>query len=286
MRYTSKYMKRVIFIIVSLILVGVGLFFLKDYLPQLTSAQGELKVESSPKTTIFVNGENKGTAPLSVKLNPATYEVRLEPEDTSATAPWQQQVPVNKGVETFVNISLGPTESASTWQIVTLEKIKGNTELAIASQKDGSEIFINGERKGTTPLSFQDLPVGMHEVRLASQGVSDTLIKLNITKGYKVQLSAHPAQLGTAEQPEASESATPEDTTKKTDSKQVMVKILSTPTGWLRVRSEASKNGEELAKVNPDEQFPLVEEKTDWYKIEYESGKEGWVSSEYAEKVQ
>ncbi len=133
-------MKKVIFILVLLILAGVGLYFGRDYLPQLTSAQGELKIESSPKTTVFVNGESKGEAPLTVKLNPATYEVRLEPQDTTATAPWQQQVTVGKGVETFVTVILGPTEAASTWQIVTLEKIKGETELAISSQKDGSEI--------------------------------------------------------------------------------------------------------------------------------------------------
>lgn len=277
-------MKRVIFIIVLLILLAVGFYFGRDFLPQLTSNKGELTVQSSPKTTVFVNGENKGQTALTTQLAPGMYEVRLEPEDTSATAPWQQQVQVNRGVETFVTVTLGPTESASTWQIITLDKTNGTTELAIASQKDGSEIFIDGERKGTTPLSFQDLAVGMHEVRLASTGVSDTLIKLDLPKGYKVQLSAHPAGLAGTPDSTASDSATPTEDGKT--SAQVKVKILSTPTGWLRVRSEPSTSGSELAKVNPDEEFPVVEEQTDWYKIEYKDGEEGWISSQYAEKVE
>ena len=277
-------MKRVIFIIVLLILLAVGFYFGRDFLPQLTSNKGELQVQSSPKTTVFVNGESKGQTALTTQLAPGTYEVRLEPEDTTSTAPWQQQVQVNKGVETFVTVTLGPTEAASTWQIITLEKTKGVTELAIASQKDGSEIFIDGERKGTSPLSFQDLTVGMHEVRLASSGVSDTLIKLDLPKGYKVQLSAHPAGLASTE-PTASESATPAEGT-ATASKEVKVVILETPTGWLRVRSEPNTSGSELAKLNPDEQFVLVEEQTDWYKIKYEDEKTGWISSEYAKKVE
>lgn len=282
MRYTNTNMKRVIFIIVLIILLGVGFYFGRDFLPQLTSSRGELTVQSSPKTTVFVNGESKGQTALTIPLAPGTYEVRLEPEDTSSTAPWQQQVPVGKGVETFVTVTLGPTESASTWQIITLEKTKGTTELAIASQKDGSEIFIDGERKGTSPLSFQDLAVGMHEVRLASSGVSDTLIKLDLPKGYKVQLSAHPAGM---EPTTATDSATPANGS-TTTAKEVKVKILETPTGWLRVRSEPNTSGSEVAKVNPDEQFVLVDEQTDWYKIKYEEEKTGWISSQYAEKVQ
>ncbi len=124
-------------------------------------------------------------------------------------------------------------------------------------------------------------------MRLVSQGVSDTLIKLDLAKGYRVQLAAHPAQTGeAAEDPEATDSATPATGSDDPESKQVMVKILTTPTGWLRVRSEPNTSGTELAKVDPDEEFPLVDEQTDWFKIEYEDGEEGWISSQYAEKVE
>jgi len=63
---------------------------------------------------------------------------------------------------------------------------------------------------------------------------------------------------------------------------------LSTPTGFLRVRSEPSTAGEEVAQVDPGDRFPYLEtdEDTGWFKIEYEDGEEGWVSNQYAKKVE
>ncbi len=50
------------------------------------------------------------------------------------------------------------------------------------------------------------------------------------------------------------------------------------------MRKEPSTSAQELAKVNPGEEYPLLEEKSGWYKIEYEIGKEGWISATYAQK--
>lgn len=61
------------------------------------------------------------------------------------------------------------------------------------------------------------------------------------------------------------------------------VKILDTPTGFLRVR--ASIGGSEIGQVTPGETYPLVEEKSGWFAITFEEGKTGWISSDYAEKV-
>ncbi|TEU02499.1 SH3 domain-containing protein, partial [Candidatus Woesebacteria bacterium] len=70
--------------------------------------------------------------------------------------------------------------------------------------------------------------------------------------------------------------------------KQVEVEIISTPTGFLRVRNEPSTLGEEVGRVEPGERYPYLDEDedTDWLKIEYEEGKEGWVSGQYAKKVE
>ena len=68
---------------------------------------------------------------------------------------------------------------------------------------------------------------------------------------------------------------------------EVKVEILSTPNGFLRVRSAATTDSQEVSRVNPKDIFVLVEESGDskWYKIEYETGKTGWISSQYAKKL-
>jgi uncharacterized protein YgiM (DUF1202 family) len=76
-------------------------------------------------------------------------------------------------------------------------------------------------------------------------------------------------------------------------SESEFVEILSTPTGFLRVREEPSSLGKEIGQVEPGKNYVLVEtdEKTGWFKIEYlpaqagEDGKVGWISNQYAKKL-
>jgi|694.fasta_scaffold00773_31 hypothetical protein len=63
------------------------------------------------------------------------------------------------------------------------------------------------------------------------------------------------------------------------------VEISKTSVGFLRVRNNPSTTGAEVAKVNPGAKFDVLEEKSSWYKIEYESGKTGWISGTYTRKL-
>ncbi|MFZ2663842.1 MAG: PEGA domain-containing protein [Patescibacteria group bacterium] len=58
-------------------------------------------------------------------------------------------------------------------------------------------------------------------------------------------------------------------------------KVLDTPTGWLRVRSDSSLNGTEISRVTSGNSYTVIEEKTDWVKIKVSDTVEGWVSSAY-----
>jgi uncharacterized protein YgiM (DUF1202 family) len=63
------------------------------------------------------------------------------------------------------------------------------------------------------------------------------------------------------------------------------VLILQTPTGFLRVRDQASLNGAEIGQIKPGETYQLLDDKTTgWYQIQLTNGKTGWISSQYAQK--
>ena len=66
------------------------------------------------------------------------------------------------------------------------------------------------------------------------------------------------------------------------------VKIKPNSLGFLRVRSGAGRSNSEVAQVKVGETFDILEESNGWYKIEYEPGKEGWISgsSQYTEKIE
>jgi len=65
----------------------------------------------------------------------------------------------------------------------------------------------------------------------------------------------------------------------------IQIKIKPTGLGFLRVRSGPGTGNAEVGRVDEGKTFAVLEEKSDWYKIEYETGKEGWISSVYAEKL-
>ncbi|OGK55480.1 hypothetical protein A3B56_01175 [Candidatus Roizmanbacteria bacterium RIFCSPLOWO2_01_FULL_45_11] len=274
-------MKKILLALTGIVIIGVGLFLGRDYLPKFTSGDGELRVESSPKTTVFVNGENKGQTPLVQSMSQGKYDIKLLPENEQSTASWQQQVTLNPGVQTFVNVNLASTDASSSWEMITLEEGKaGNSEISIFSYTDPAEIFFDDERKGTTPLSFQDVSAGTHNVRLLAPGHAENTIKVTMTPGYKLLLTA---QLPRTDAPstESPENNTDGQAEGQSTTKE-SVTILDTPTGWLRVRSEPSTSGEEVARVDPETSYPLVDEQSGWYQIEYETGKEGWISAQYA----
>lgn len=282
-------MKKVVIAILVVIILGVGLYFARDYLPQLSSSKGELRIDSAPKTTVFINGENRGQSQYSEQLNPGDYDVKLLPENESTTASWQQQLKVNPGVQTYINANLTSTVASSSWEIITLEKIgRGSTEISIFSATEPAEIFFDGERKGTTPFSFQDISAGTHDIRLIAPDHVENTIKITMTPGYKLTVNA---QLSLDEQAQKKAEEEKKDDEKKTDEKKdsstsskTTITIKETPYGWLRVRDDSSTGGKELGKVDSGDTFELLAEENGWYKIEYEKGEEGWISGTYAEK--
>lgn len=66
---------------------------------------------------------------------------------------------------------------------------------------------------------------------------------------------------------------------------QKLVEILSTGTGWLRVRSTPSLTGDEVSKVNVGEKVTFLDENGSWYQIKLSDGKTGWISAAFAKKL-
>lgn len=63
------------------------------------------------------------------------------------------------------------------------------------------------------------------------------------------------------------------------------IKIKPTGIGYLKVRSSASTGSTQVGKVDEGAIFNVIEVKNGWYKISYETGKDGWVSGTYVESV-
>ncbi|MBU1085673.1 MAG: PEGA domain-containing protein [Candidatus Beckwithbacteria bacterium] len=278
------------------------------------SKKSALSVTTSPKATIFLDGEHLGSTPYyNEKLKSGQYVLKIVPESTGqALNPWEGRITLSPSILTVVNRELGLTADSSSGEILSFEPLadKNATSISVVTTPDGAVVNLDGEPKGFAPLSIDNISEGDHVLVITSPGFKQKTIKAKTVKGNKliasVQLARDTSDIIEEEKeqeatpsatpkasPKATPSATPKASPKATssdDPARPYVEINSPDTGWVNVRSEASTTGGDdtiLTKVDHGEKFPLVDTTVNgWYQIEYETGKEGWISGKYAEKFE
>ncbi len=269
-------------VVIFVAVLGIGGF---KFITGGSSVAG-LKVLSSPTASIFLNDKLIGKTPYDDKYGSGEYILKLIPEGISEqSVSWQGKINLNPSVLTYVNRDLGTSELTSAGEILTLEKISAAVaQLAVISQPDGATIIVDGQEKGNSPLSAFEVTAGDHEIAVSSPGFTTRTVRAIAVSGYKLLVNVQLALAPGLEVP-----ATGSATTSPVKSAEVArpyVLIKDTPTGFLRVRMEPSTSATEAAQVKPGGKYPYLDEQSGWLKITFETGKSGWVSGTYAEKVE
>lgn len=301
-------MKR--FIKVGLILLTATLLSGCSLLPG--RKKSALSVTTTPKATVFLDGEHLGQTPYyNEKLKSGEYVLKIVPESSGqALNPWEGRVTLSPGILTVVNRELGLTPDSSSGEILSFEPLadKNAISISVVTSPDGAVVNLDGEPKGFAPLSIDNISEGDHLLVISSPGFVEKSIKAKTVKGNKliasVQLARDTSELPEVDEDEDSEatpSASPKSTPKATpktspkaspktgsgtELERPYVEINSPDAGWVRVREEASTASDELTKVDHGETFPLINTDSGWYQIEYETGENGWISGKYAEKYE
>jgi hypothetical protein len=294
-------MKKLFLLLLPLVLAGLvfGGYLLYS---GRTTGKGALQVTSVPQSNVYLNGKLIGKTPLCKcelpdMLDVGNYTIRLEPTDKDLL-PFEEKVPIGKSILTVVDRTFGKG-GTSEGSVITLLPVddKKSVELLLLSFPDKSDIFLDNNPFGQTPTLQKNVTESDHEVKLIKQGYKDKAIRIRTVAGYKLvatvylgideNLSSSSASASPSAKISGKVTPTP---TLKPGSKVSptptgpSVTILQTPTGFLRVRAEASVSSAEIARVTPGETYPLEDESTGWYQIKLTDGKLGWVSSQYAEK--
>ncbi len=293
-------MKRKVVFFTVIILIILAIAGTIKLISSRTPKEGELRVESSPSVSVFLDNKHLGRSPYREKVQAGEYTLRLVPESTTGNiAPWQGKISVGANLLTFVNAVLSESELSSAVDVLWLEKsIASKPELSVITNPDGASVVVDDITKGITPLTLQDLPEGDHSLTVTSPGFLTRTMKIKLTVGYKLiaslklALSATGASDVTAS-PSATTSITPTPTLKsgtktatssattQTPQKPYVV-IKDTPTGFLRVRMDPSTTATEAGRVNPGDKFHVFDEQTGWFQISYDGTNKGWVSGTYA----
>lgn len=267
---------KIILIMVGLLVLIFAIFFgLSFFKPR----KAGIRIETTPAAAVFIDGVRVGKTPYEATRNSGEIDLKLVPESTD-TGPteFETKILLSSGIKTIVKRTFAKTFEASFGEIVSFEKTGGKASIAVVSDPDSAQVSIDGKAYGFTSFKTSSVTIAQHQIVISAPGYLEATMAVQPVAGYKLTIIAKLAQGAT---PVQTPSPTPTSKLKQ------MVEILTTPSGFLRVRESANTNSEELARVKPKDKFVLLEEdlKTGWYKIEYEEGKEGWVSGEYAKKV-
>ncbi len=291
--------KGIIIIVVVLALVLIGLIVKSKFFGR--QGPGALQISTTPQATVFLDGTQVGITPyFDDKIKSGEHTVKLVPELSNGEnlTSWEGKVTLLPGILTSIKRTFAANESESSGEIITLEKAgrKDQSSLAVISVPDQAVVKLNGDPKGFTPLSLEDLTPADYQITISSSGYEEKTVAAHTIGGYKLIVNVKLAQTmegieeatpssETGEETEAT--ATPTPKAEATPPAKPYVKVKETPTGFLRVRLGPSTSATETAQIKPGEMYSyLDEEDNGWYKIEYEKGEEGWVSGVYVDLVQ
>ncbi len=270
-------MKKVLLILLVFIsLISILIQFGKGPLEKVMGASGRsgLQVDSNIKAKVLIGGKEVGETPFSDNnLTEGELLVSLESaEESSVSAvPWKGYVKLNPGTLTVVNRNLEGNVQASSGEVITLESGKGVT---IVSTPPEAEVTVDGVVVGRTPITLSDMSSGDHQFILSKENFVKRSIRAKLVEGFNLVLTV---DLAIAEA-----DLTKLPTVPVSSTAQVVIK--NTPTGFLRVRNTPSINAAEVGQVKPGETVVMLEEIPNWYRIRLTDGKEGYISSSYAEK--
>lgn len=266
--------------VILLVILGIGFivglaFFLIGY---FKPKEASIFVETTPTSLVYINGREVGRTPYRSSVSPGEVIVKLVPEARDvALAPFETKVNLLSGIETVIRREFGGTEDVSSGEIISFEKVGGKeASLAVVSVPDSAQVKIDGAIRGFAPVKPPITP-GEHQITVSAPNYAEGVISIRTLVGYKLTVVVKLAASGETKEEEVLQ-----------EQLQTLVEILPTDTGFLRVREKPGPAGAEVAQVKPGQRFLFLEEdaQTGWYKIEYEKGKEGWVSNTYSKKVE
>ena len=128
--------------------------------------EGTLIVTSQPVgASVLIDGKARGSTPLSLKLPFKDYEIRVSKEGHASRS---RVVKVAGAEPTRVDVALESLAPVETMAVI------------IASNPGGAIVFVDGARKGPTPLTIS-VTVGNHEIKLQAPELPDCVRTLGVT---------------------------------------------------------------------------------------------------------
>lgn len=274
-----------IFLLLVPVFIAIIVFLVVTFFLDPSFGKGALQATSTPESNVYLDGKLIGKTPLCKcelqdMLPSGVHDIKLIPTSGDLST-YEERITITKSTLTVVDRTFN--NSSSEGSVINLTSLdnKDSMELFVISFPDKSNVFLDNNIVGSTPLLLKDITQSDHDLTIKKDGYKDKTIKIRTALGYKLNvLVALGINLVSVVIPPAS---SPSAEPKPAVAIQKVV-ILQTPTGDLNVRESGSLNSAKIGKVYPGDSFDLVDEKDNWFEIKLQDGKTGWISAIYAKK--
>lgn len=274
-----------IFLLLVPVFIAIVVFLVVTFFLDPSFGKGALQVTAIPESNVYLDGKLIGKTPLCKcelqdMLPSGVHDIKIIPT-TGDLSTYEERITITKSTLTVVDRTFN--NSSSEGSVINLTSLdnKDLMELFVISFPDKSNVFLDNNIVGSTPLLLKDITQSDHDLTIKKDGYKDKTIKIRTALGYKLNvLVALGINLVSAVAPSASSSSAE-------PSPAVVIQkvvILQTPTGDLNVRESGSLDSAKISKVYPGDSFDLVNEKDNWFEIKLQNGKTGWISAIYAKK--
>ena len=165
---------------ILMLLTTGGAFAAKRYFsaPPVV-AKGTLAVTTTPAgANVVIDGQQRGQAPMTIELAAGEHVLQVALDGSSRTIPFK----VNPGVEVS--------------QVIDLPKVVAATgQLQIRTEPSGARVLVDGQKKGPSPVTVDNLAPGVHMVTVEGPSGSmtqDVTVQSGATASLVVPLNAPP----------------------------------------------------------------------------------------------
>ncbi len=252
-----------------IVLICIGFLVFKFFKPRAAG----LSIEANIASNVYLDGKKVGITPFDGSVPAGDGRVlRLIPVDSHyGSYFFETKLNLISGIKTVVRENLGESDADTSGEVVSLQKsVMDDLALSVVSNPDAAQVSIDGISRGFTPIRVGNLSKGEHAVTISLSGYGSRSFLVKTVPGFMVTILVKLNIEKKVEKVEPSQNVS-------------IVRILDTPTGFLRVREKPSTVSSEVGQVRPGETYELIskDEKLGWLQIKLD-GKDGWISDDYA----
>ena len=150
--------------VLAIVGLTAGVYWKDRWLPPASAAPavGGLRIETDPGgAEVRLNGSAKGATPLTLSIPAGQYTLTV--------------LQGNKVKELPVSVTGGAmTVHHVTWAEVPTAATAETGHLSVATDPAGSDVVVDGEERGVSPITLRNLSIGQHRVVVRARGTTYT----------------------------------------------------------------------------------------------------------------